>query len=644
MIRKGITGMLDKKAGGEITVFLSLTLTCICALMCGLLESVRVAGSGWYLQMSMNSSLDSLMSKYHRKIWEDYHLLLLEFENEAGLTRELEPYLNAYMDSDVSYGLTERNLQVSPPTAITDQGGKYLEQEILDYMKLGIWNMESDPLKLDGLIKDIKEADSLGELTERFQMDTRQTLKLEQTIENIGTSLGKQEQYLEAGRKRLKRCDGDGFISEAKKLLKELEKMPGLVGQYEKEADRLADNLDDSDSLAAGEKENLKSDTATLLFSEINSLRAYTDQEGERRKQIKSLETQAAANQSVVEDAIREAIETQEYIDEWNDRDDDDDNDEEDDDELNEEELWEAVLDTWNRFQVNRSFTGSGIRDRKTMNLLERISKLVGGDLLSLVIPGDKEVSGASVDTSAFPSQNGTFSGAGTGTGSPVGLLDTVFINEYTIYHFTNFLSEQEKAFQYEQEYILNGTATDRQNLKGTVNAILKLRGALNLLHLLKDSEKRGEAQALAMAITGAAGISPLSKVLSFFILTVWAFGEALEDVKVLLAAGSIPFIKGKDDWKLSLSGLLQADNTGKSADNQSGSGEKGLSYQDYLRLFLLMQNREERNYRIMDMIQKNITLFQRDFLIAKTAVRVDIECSARGRYAVLKKTSSKTY
>lgn len=635
--------MLEKKAGGEITVFLSLTLTCICALMCGLLESARVAGSGWFLQMSMNSSLDSLMSKYHRQVWEDFHLLLLEFEDEEGLVKELEPYLNTYMDSDLSYRLTERKLRVSPPTAVTHQGGKYLEQEILDYMKLGIWNMERDPVKLDSLIRDIKEADSLGELTKRFQTDTGQTIKLEQAIENIRTSLGKQEQHLETGRKRLKRCDGEGFIIDAKKLLRELEKMPELVRQYEKEADKLAENLNQADSLMAGEKINLKNETADLLFTELNSLRSYTEQEGERRKQIKSLEAQAALNQSVVENAISEAIETQEYIDSWNDREDDDDGDD-DEEELDEEELWEAVLDILNRFQVNRTFSGSGIKDRKTMNLLERISKLAGGDLLSLVIPADKEVSGSSADTSAFPSQNIISSGGRAEAEEPTGLLDTALINEYTIYHFTNFLSEQEKEFQYEQEYILNGAASDRQNLKSTVNTLLKLRGALNLLHLLKDTEKRGEAQALALAITGAAGISPLSKVLSFFILTVWAFGESLEDVKALLSGEKVPFIKSRQDWKLTLSGLLQTDDTGKSKLSPSGSTEKGLSYQDYLRLFLLMQNREERNYRIMDMIQKNISLLQNGFLIDKCAVRVNIECSAKGKYAVLNKTSSKTY
>ena len=45
----------EKEVCGELTVFLSLILTCICALMGGLFESARAAGSGWYMQMALNS-------------------------------------------------------------------------------------------------------------------------------------------------------------------------------------------------------------------------------------------------------------------------------------------------------------------------------------------------------------------------------------------------------------------------------------------------------------------------------------------------------------------------------------------------------------------------------------------------------------
>ena len=76
----------EKEVCGEITVFLSLILTCICALMGGLFESARAAGSGWYMQMALNSSLDSLMSCYHREIWDKYRIFVLECADEDPIT------------------------------------------------------------------------------------------------------------------------------------------------------------------------------------------------------------------------------------------------------------------------------------------------------------------------------------------------------------------------------------------------------------------------------------------------------------------------------------------------------------------------------------------------------------------------------
>ena len=82
---------------GGITVFLSLILTCICALMGGLFESARAAGSGWYMQMALNSSLDSLMSCYHREIWDKYRIFVLECADKERLAAEMEPQMETYL-------------------------------------------------------------------------------------------------------------------------------------------------------------------------------------------------------------------------------------------------------------------------------------------------------------------------------------------------------------------------------------------------------------------------------------------------------------------------------------------------------------------------------------------------------------------
>ena len=55
---------------GEITVFLTMILVCVWALLCGLVESARTAGARCYLRQALDSSMDSLFGQYHRKLWE----------------------------------------------------------------------------------------------------------------------------------------------------------------------------------------------------------------------------------------------------------------------------------------------------------------------------------------------------------------------------------------------------------------------------------------------------------------------------------------------------------------------------------------------------------------------------------------------
>lgn len=107
---------------------------------------------------------------------------------------------------------------------------------------------------------------------------------------------------------------------------------------------------------------------------------------------------------------------------------------------------------------------------------------------------------------------------------------------------FTRFGQEKTGSVHYEQEYLLQGNASERENLKRTVNELLAVREAVNLAALYADSEKRSEAEALALAITGLAGITPITAAASFFIMTVWAFAESVADVKVLLSGGKFLF------------------------------------------------------------------------------------------------------
>ena len=53
---------MKERVSGQITVFLSLILICVCGLLCGLLESARTAAARCYVEIAACSAMDSLFS------------------------------------------------------------------------------------------------------------------------------------------------------------------------------------------------------------------------------------------------------------------------------------------------------------------------------------------------------------------------------------------------------------------------------------------------------------------------------------------------------------------------------------------------------------------------------------------------------
>lgn len=134
---------------GSITVFLSLSLTIMIALICTTIENVRMNGLSTYLDMAADSALDSLFALYDRQLMEKYGLLLLDGSGGNGeysdlyLTNEIQeciqyeliPKLNTSLSGITMYPMNLEEIRILNTVKITDFGGTVLEQEIVDYMK-----------------------------------------------------------------------------------------------------------------------------------------------------------------------------------------------------------------------------------------------------------------------------------------------------------------------------------------------------------------------------------------------------------------------------------------------------------------------------------------------------------------------------
>ncbi len=381
-----------------------------------------------------------------------------------------------------------------------------------------------------------------------------------------------------------------------------------------------------------------------MVQEEMRGYRSYLDADGARRQEVKKTEETAHGNEEVVAEAVRKGKEIQDYIDDWEPDD--------EDDELDEEALWAPVLTITAGFQKDRRFRVPAVRDKKKMNVLEAVSRLSGTDLLSLCVPAGTVISENWISTAAFPSA--LYAGGESGKRGTAGDvwtagLERALLDAYAAHFFTRFGQEKTGSVHYEQEYLLQGNASERENLKRTVNELLAVREAVNLAALYADSEKRSEAEALALAITGLAGITPITAAASFFIMTVWAFAESVADVKVLLAGGKIPFFKQPGEWQISLSALTEKGasiflETGTDPSLKNGTDDRGLDYQDWLKLFFLIQGKSRFCYRMMDMIQNRISEKEPGFRMDQCQYGVSVSYAAQGTLIPLRRTSQKEY
>ena len=312
------------------------------------------------------------------------------------------------------------------------------------------------------------------------------------------------------------------------------------------------------------------------------------------------------------------------YIDDW------EPSDEEDD--LDEEELWEPVIRHMSRYPVLTLGVSFGVKDKEKEGWLEKIKSMSGKGILKIVLPPDCQVSEKRLPLLQAPSalsKNDTAHFQGISS-----LMDRLTVSEYGVRYFSHFEKIKDKDNFYELEYILYGKKTDRENLEASVLKLVSVRQGLNMIHILSDGKKRQEAETLAAAITGGGSLLPLTAVVTFFVMGVWALAEAMADARSLLDGGKVPLMKTGSDWKLSLENVLKTGAEGRLPDLEKTDpeNEMGLDLKGYLRLFLFVSYGTQPLFRMMDIMQINIRREQPDFLLEQCVCMVDMEAVFCGK------------
>ena len=115
------------------------------------------------------------------------------------------------------------------------------------------------------------------------------------------------------------------------------------------------------------------------------------------------------------------------------------------------------------------------------------------------------------------------------------------------------------------------------------------------------------EAQTFAALIVGCFGSPALVQALKHTLLLLWAYGESLYDVRMLVHDGRVPAVKTFADWHIPLEDLIDIEVILPRADRDAGAPGAGMSYQDYIRVFLNMGSVTTQKKRSLDLVELNL-------------------------------------
>lgn len=587
---------------GSITVFFSLVFVTIVSVLATTLESARWACTRLYIRQASEDAVRSVFADYHKPLFEEYGVLFLDetYGSGEGMVEEkLKEYIACNLNPNYGrlkadsflYKSSMTAASVENKVAATDGMGAVFRRAACDYMK---YRLPADfaeeflaQLDFIGRADEVKEFfDRINRIQSDLDKIDKVVIKINDLIESIrGFQQSAADIAVEVN-KLLKIKEPDEkqkkLLEETKELLlvtkqdivNAVEQIIENSGIYEEVTEKVSEYL----CGLADEwlNNNVSESIRSIVLAEIESLLIHSGGKGD----IYGIEKNCGMAEGILEqlylwaedyttgsfsDLDRIQIELPEMI---------------------KDAFWEAfdVEELWSEFYSNGFYS------------------LIcpGYDRLSEAVIEPFENRGYVWERAELYKEDSTVIQAAT---------DALIFQEYIKRSFANYANvKANTAIKYETEYIVAGKSMDKDNIDAVIGRLLAIREGLNLVYLMCDSQKKNDAHALAMECIGFSGVYVGVKVLEYTILAVWALGEAMLDVRILMSGGSVPVVKGTGDWNLELSSLTDIGSIlGSVAAPGVGTGLGDWCYEDYLHVFLYMQNKDEQVLRVMDIIEANI-------------------------------------
>lgn len=640
---------------GSITVFLSLMLIVLISVVTTSLESAHLAAARSQIGMASEASVQNLFARFEKSLYEEYQLLFLNERQDFKiiLESEMQSYQNVGKES--FSGTNHLKFQVDSVAVdqtvyMMDQNGEAFQEEINQILSADLISMVKQ--SISGYVTKLSQS---GTVTEYMDEIMEQSLPLADMAEQVSIAAESSEsvkkgigefkhtavdckQTMQSYQKLLAEAEKNNakdslvlikdemmFQKNLKKQLedmkrdkKELEaKLQGALEEleaYEESAQVVTKNLDEvkkgllEDELEDSYKETLHDELKAVLDMTSGSGDWYQKIYKAKENIEKNLQMLQSMDIPEEKDVSKESVQ----------------------DGSLEKRLERAVDILSECREVDIPVTQNTVETKEGLSaksLLRMVQMLITQGPFSMIVDNQEELSKRKLEMEQFPSAKQTKEKK-----SGKNLFDTAVDHTKDMLALNTYLMEYMPCYTdggaYDLEYILGDSTVDQENLKSTVNQLVLLRQAMNLVYLLTDSGKRAQAQSAATGMLAITGNPVLIQGMTMILLTAWAYAEAIGDVKLLVQGEKVEFIKNSQNWNLSIEQAANLKNWNQPISSDSSKNKTGMTYQEYLRILLFFHSRNTNLFRGMDVIQWNICQKDPGFRISQCVYAIEADFS----------------
>lgn len=666
---------------GSVSLFTAMIFLMVVSVITTTIMAARVRGAMAVVGCAASASLDSVFASYDSGLFSEFGVLLLNAEGgEDDLASKIQDYV--LYNTDVHkglvfsgttdlFGIKNSSVSVTDMAAATDYGGLLWQDMVVEYEKyakpidlaadyLGIKDKEEEATEVDSICNDIKDctdgilqiakntrslvADMDGVKCDDNGIDFARLVGMTEfykqfcpgevssgmlQIKNsnvFGTVNGKATNVMKLADKAKKAAKAGRkdialtYLEEIKKLasktigigdrlLSKTRLISKMEAAIEKAADVISTRISDAESLEDEIRAGLEEELENLR----NSKEAICGQICDVNGMTSKLESNGIELSNIIE-----------YIDKF---------------EISKSgeeqmQLLNDIINSIGDFRLDGiAFNYDNMKKSDShMDILDSLSKFMDEGVLAFILPNDasfsngvvniKEDAASKVCDYSSDDNHVYLSSAGTKIAKDVIYTEYV-MDKFNHYTYKDDAVSGNHTLQYEAEYILYGNPADSQNLLAAVMNIAAIRSGFNMLYLLTDSEKKEEAYTIALLIAGASAFEPLIRLVQYTLLYLWAYAEGIVDARTLLADGKVPVMKTAEDWKLSLDNLMEYN-----LDVQDSDNDRGMTYDDFIRFLICVQDDGERAARTMDLVEVQMMKSDENFRLKNMVYGLEADFS----------------